>query len=80
MSTKIKPNLIPENDEVSISDAYVVYAQQCDLHSNNYQNLKISMEDSGGGFYYIIETERWAINDIDELINVLTDFKNRINP
>lgn len=30
-----------------------------------------------GGYFYI-KTERWAFDNIDELINILNDFKSKI--
>ena len=41
--------------------------------SNDVQELTIRQEDAGGpdGAYWIISTERWAVNDMDELIALL---------
>lgn len=45
--------------------------QDGDCGSNEPQNLVISMTDGGGGAYFVIETTRWAFNDLDDLIEVL---------
>jgi len=57
----------------------VTYSQESDSadDSNDFQFLKINNHNEGGGDYYIIETERWAVNEIDELIELLNDFKKR---
>lgn len=77
---KIKSGF-PYEQEVAISDSTMTYSQKQDDCSENLEDLqylKVSTANSGAGTYYVLETERWAINDIDELIKVLKDFKNRI--
>jgi hypothetical protein len=41
----------------------------CD--SNNMQFLTIRQEDAGGGPYWIMNTDRWAFSDVDELVALL---------
>lgn len=67
----------PEDQEVVIGDVKVRYYQKCDM-TEALQELKISTVDQGAGTYFVIKTKRWAINDIDELIKIFEDFKNRI--
>ena len=40
---------------------------------NDVQELTIKQEDAGGpdGTYWVISTERWAVNSMDELIDLL---------
>jgi hypothetical protein len=45
--------------------------QEGDCGSSEPQNLRLSMTDGGGGAYFVIETERWAFSDIDELVEML---------
>ena len=33
----------------------------------------------GAGFYYIMKTERFAFDDIDFMIRILQDFKEKAN-
>lgn len=54
------------------------YHQEADTNSLEDQTLIISTEESMGEPYFIIETERWAINNTEELIAVLNDFKSRL--
>jgi hypothetical protein len=61
--------------KAEVERVLVVYTQECDESSNNIQELKIFMEDNGTGKYIVFETERWAIDSIDELIEILNDFK-----
>lgn len=30
------------------------------------------------GYYYVIKTDRWAFDDIDDLIKILQDFKGKL--
>ncbi len=71
MRSKIKTNKM----KAEVERVLVVYTQECDESSNNIQELKIFMEDNGTGKYIVFETERWAIDSIDELIEILNDFK-----
>jgi len=50
-------------------------ADCCD--SGEGQFLKIKTENGGGGDFYIIETERWAFDNIPELVQTLMRFYNK---
>lgn len=56
------------------------YSQQADsmAYQQTEQYLEIKTEDAGGGMYYIISTERWAVGDLDELIETLKDFRTKV--
>jgi hypothetical protein len=41
------------------------------------QFLHIHTEDGGGGDYFVMDTERWAFDNIDDLIEVLNQFKEK---
>ena len=41
------------------------------------QFLTIQTENAGGGDFFIIKTKRWAINNIDEMIETLNQFKEK---
>jgi hypothetical protein len=60
-----------------VEDVKVTYNQECDESSQDLQSLKIFTSDNGTGKYIVFETERWAIDSIDELIEILNDFKTR---
>lgn len=55
------------------------YTQNADGNSTEIQVLEVSTSDAGGGIYFVIKTERWAFDSIEELITLLTDFKNRVS-
>ena len=72
---EFKTDLYAEGDNVVINGITVDYSQQSELKSDDNNDLKISICNQGAGFYFVIQTERWAFNDIDELLKVLNDFK-----
>ena len=65
--------------EIAISEVSVTYVQDADSNSpdDEVQELIVARENAGGGDYITISTTRWSINDVDELIAVLEDFKTR---
>lgn len=73
----IKTDDFPEGKEVVMCEAKLEYTQECDEVSDDYQRLEISTGSQGGGMYFVIKTERWAFDDIDDLIAVLNDFKEK---
>lgn len=48
-----------------------VYSQEGDGCSPEGQDITIRRQDDGGGPYFVIETPRWAFNDLDELVALL---------
>jgi len=66
--------------DVELSQATITYTQEPDncSASEDYQRLKIHIEDAGGGKFIVINTDRWAIDSIDYFITILHDFKRRI--
>jgi hypothetical protein len=76
---KIKMGDFPENDEITLEKLNATYIQKgdCGMSGDDFNDIKISTFDGGGGIYYVLETERWAFNDVDELIKLLNDFKER---
>lgn len=51
------------------------FSQEGDSNKEGYQFINIKMEDAGGGPFFVIETERWAFNAIEELTNTLEKCK-----
>jgi hypothetical protein len=76
----IKLKLYPDHEEIVISDIQAIYVQKSDSNDDDdkFQELKINTQDAGGGNYFAIETKRWSFDNVDGLIEVLKDFKNRI--
>ena len=71
---------LPNENEIVVSDIKVTYLQKSDGNDvNDIQELNLSTSDNGGGTYFIIETERWAFDDLNDLINIFNDFKQRFS-
>ena len=58
----------------------VEYTQKPDSCDENQlsQSLKVKTDDAGDGKFFVIETDRWTFDEIGELVDVLYDFKSRI--
>ena len=53
----------------------ITYSQECDESSDDWQSLKVFTNNNGAGKFIVFETERWAIDNIEELVEILNDFK-----
>lgn len=51
----------------------------CMEDSDIGQFLNIHSENGGGGDYFIMHTNRWAFSNIDEVIEVLNQFKEKLD-
>ena len=49
----------------------------CVQGGDSGQFLKIKTADGGGGDFFIIETNRWAFNTIEDFIRILYTFKEK---
>jgi hypothetical protein len=52
----------------------MTFTQDADCCDNKDQFLTIKTQNGGGGDFYIIETERWAFDNIPELVTTLMRF------
>ncbi len=74
------PMGFPDGEQrITVGKVSAEYLQEADDTSTDIQSLEISTEDGGGGTYFLLKTERWAFDSIDDLVNILNDFKKRIN-
>jgi hypothetical protein len=77
MKLKFKTGGLLKEDDIMIEGGLIRYSQKDD-DSDGYQDIELSIGDQGGGKYFIVKTERWAFNDIDEFVQLLQDFKKRV--
>lgn len=63
--------------EVVALEVKCTYSQQNEIEELKYDKIKVCTASNGDGHYFIIKTDRWAFNDIDELVKVLQDFKEK---
>lgn len=69
------------NKDVTINKLSITYSQNADSCSDDQdiQEVTITTESSDlTDFYYLINTERWAIDDVDDFVDILIDFKKRM--
>ena len=71
---------LPSSEQpVAVNKVSVEYTQEADGNSDALQFLEVSTEDAGGGVYYVLKTERWAFDNLNDLIKVLNDFEKRLS-
>jgi hypothetical protein len=63
--------------EILSQEFKVTFAQDADCNSTEDQFLTIKTDNGGGGDFYVIETERWAFDSIDELVELINKFKDK---
>lgn len=64
---------------VELYEVKATYVQEPDSCSigNDPQELKVFTQDGGGGKFLVFSTERWAIDSVKDLEDVLKDFAKR---
>jgi len=79
----MKTGLPDENKHVTLYEMQIKYTQPADGNDDtgdDIQELRVKTETNHGSeddYYFVIETYRWAFDEIDEVIELLKDFKNR---
>jgi hypothetical protein len=63
--------------EILSQEFKMTFAQDADCNSTEDQFLTIKTDNGGGGDFYVIETERWAFDSIDELVEIINKFKEK---
>ena len=67
---KNKPIIIEQEFEMT-------FTQDKDCCSSEDQFITIKTQNGGGGDFFVIETQRWAFDCIEDLVSVLYQFKNK---
>lgn len=73
----------PDNNQVlldSITCTYIQNPDNTESRGNDddvCQELILSTRDGGGGKYINIKTNSWSINNPEDFLTILNDFKNR---
>ena len=63
-----QPNMNDKKSKTGIARASVTLTQEGDCCSgDDVQVLTISSDDGGGGWFWILETERWAFDSLEDL-------------
>ena len=60
--------------EYNLSATYSQSADGADPGDEGYQFLRIKTDECGGGSYFVLETNRWAFDDPQELIDLINEF------
>ena len=67
------------SDKPSIIDQEfkITFTQDKDCCTNDDQFITIKTQNGGGGDFFVIETQRWAFDSIEDLVRILYQFKNK---
>ena len=68
----IKHGFPNKDNKVTITDMSITYTNELE------ELLKISTDDEGGGTFYKIKSEGWSFDSIEELMQVIDDFKSKV--
>ena len=74
----INTGFFSESSPIAVESVKVNYWQDADTNSHESQSLELSTEESGSGIYFVLKTERWAFDNIEQLVSVLQDFQSRL--
>ena len=70
-----------EDNVVGIDNVSVTYLQNSDCSGEDgeesVQSITISTRNNGCARFINIKTDSWSIDDIDEFIKIIEDFKRR---
>lgn len=70
--------LSPVSSGVEVHRMTCIYDQDPDNYQKDEDNQKLVVGTEPGGYFYI-KTDRWAFDNIDGLVEVLLDFKNKVD-
>lgn len=70
-----------EDELVGIDDVSITYLQNSDCSGedgkDDVQSITISTRNNGMARFINIKTDSWSISDVNEIINLVKDFKKR---
>jgi hypothetical protein len=77
MSNKIT---VCEYDKLSLGEMSVRYMQPANSCNadGDLESLKIKIMDGGAGHFFVLKSKGWSFDSVDDLINILNDFKSRL--
>ena len=61
----------------SLSATYSQDEDSAGRTGESIQTLAVEAVNAGGGCYFVIETERWAFDDIGDFEKLMKDFRGR---
>lgn len=70
--------ILPENsNSVALFELSATYCQD-DPEKDDMEEIKISTSENGGGWFFVIETKKWSIDNEKELINLINHFESML--
>lgn len=68
-----------KSQQIGIDDVSIQYVQtgDCTEDKDSVQTITISSRNNGVGRFLNIKTDGWSFDNIDELTEIINDFKQR---
>ena len=68
-----------KDDEVIVDDVSVTYIQNndCTETESIVQTITLSTRNNGVSRFINIKTDNWSISDVNDIVELISDFKNR---
>lgn len=63
-----------------LNNVIVEYVQETDGNSSGVQELMVEFIHCGAGPYLVLKTQRWAFDEPSELLDLLHEAKEHIEP
>ena len=89
MEDKIKPTITLEFPEagdntIQLRKLSATYCQEGDCAQDGCDDQELVIETANGGtceddIFFVIKTDRWAINDPNDIAVIMKDFKRRLH-
>lgn len=64
---------------IGLDDVSITYLQNgdCEDERDSVQSITLTTQNNGVDRFITIKTDRWAIDDTEQLIEIIEDFKKR---
>ncbi len=70
-----------EDGHIGIDDVSITYLQNSDCSGkdgeDSVQSITMSTRNNGCARFINIKTDSWSISDVNEIVNLIEDFKKR---
>jgi hypothetical protein len=73
----IKLGYEPEKEYLQEMKCSYLQPSDTSAQSHSDNQIDIHLEDSGAGHYMVIETTRWAFDDVADITKIIEDFRRR---
>lgn len=73
---------LPEDDQVLLDEATMTYVQNPDCtedRGGDWQRITLSIRDNGVAKFLNMNANNWSFDNTNDIVQIIEDFKKRIN-